>query len=51
MAEFILNNTKNASTSYILFELNYDYQPCISYEEDINPRSKWKLAKELSTKL
>ena len=51
MAEFTYNNTRNASTSHTLFELNYDYHPQVSYEEDINPRSQSKLADKLSAEL
>ena len=51
MAEFAYNNSKNASTSHTSFELNYKYHPYISYEEDLDPRSKSKTAEELSSKL
>ena len=51
MAKFAYNNTKNASTGYTPFELNCEYHSWVSYEEDINPRSKSKLAIELSVKL
>ncbi len=51
MAEFANNNTKNASTGYTPFELNYGYHPRISFKEDIDSRSRScstiKLAKEL----
>ena len=51
MAEFAYNNTKNASTGFTLFELNCGYHPRVSYKEDLDPRSKSKTAKELSSKL
>ena len=51
MAEFAYNNAKNASTGHTLFELNYEYYPQVSYKEDLNLRSKSKIAKDLSSKL
>ena len=51
MAEFAYNNAKNASTGHTLFELNCGYHPCVSYEEDLDPRSKLKTAEELSSEL
>ena len=51
MAEFAYNNTKNVSTDYTLFELNYSYHPRMSYEEDVDSRSQFKLADELSAEL
>ena len=51
MAEFVYNNAKNINTSHILFKLNCGYHPCVSYEKDLDPRSKSKSAKELSSKL
>ena len=51
MAEFAYNNAKNASTGHILFELNCGYHPRVSYEEDLDPRSKSKSAKEPSSEL
>ena len=50
MAEFAYNNAKNASTGYTPFELNCGYHPRVSYE-DLDPRSKSRTAKELSSKL
>ena len=51
MAEFIYNNTKNASIGHTYFQLNCGYQPRISIEEDVDCRLKSlfanKLAKEL----
>ena len=51
MTKFAYNNAKNTSTGHTLFELNCEYHPCLSYEEDIDPRSKSKLADELLAKL
>ena len=51
MAKFAYNNAKNASISHIPFKLNYGYHPSVSFEEDIDPRSRscsaYKLAEEL----
>ena len=51
MAEFAYNNAKNASTSHIFFELNCGYHSCVSYEKNLDSRSKSKIAEELSSKL
>ena len=51
MAKFAYNNAKIASTGHMLFELNYEYHPCVSYKKDIDSRSKSKLADELSAKI
>ena len=51
MAEFAYNNAKNASTGHTFFKLNCGYHPCVSYEEDINYRSRSKSANKLSTEL
>ena len=51
MAEFVYNNTKNASTGHTPFELNCGNHPCVSFEEDADPRSKSKSADELSAEL
>ena len=51
MAEFAYNNAKNASTGHTPFELNCGYHPCVSYKEDLDPRSKSKTAEELSSEL
>ena len=40
MAEFAYNNAKNASTGYILFELNYGYYPRTFYKKDLDLHSK-----------
>ena len=51
MAEFAYNNAKNASIGHIPFELNCGFHPRVSFEDNVNPRSRFcsanKLAKEL----
>ena len=51
MAEFAYNNIKNTSTGYTHFNFNCRYHPRISYEENLDPRSKSRTAEELSSKL
>ena len=51
MAEFAYNNLKNSNTGHMSFELNCGYHPCVFFEENTNPRSKSKLADELSVEL
>ena len=51
MAEFAYNNAKNASSGHMLFELNCGYHLRMSYKDDDNPRSKSKLADDLSAEL
>ena len=51
MAEFAYNNVKYASTGYMPFEPNCEYYPCVSYKEDVDPRSKSKATDELNEKL
>ena len=51
MAEFAYNNAKNVSTGHTLFELNCGYHLRMLYEEEVDPRSKFKLADELSAEL
>lgn len=51
IVEFVYNNIKNASTSYMLFELNYKYYFHILYKENLNPRSKSKTADKIAGKL
>ena len=50
MAEFAYNNAKSASTGHTPFELNCGYHSRMSYEEDIDPRSKSKSVYKLSAK-
>ena len=51
MTEFAYNNAKNASTGHTLFELNCGYHPRMSYEDDVNSCSRFKIADELSAEL
>ena len=51
VAEFAYNNAKNASIGYTFFKLNCGYHPRVSYEEDLDPRSKSRTAEELSSEL
>ena len=51
IAEFTYNNAKNASTCQTPFELNYGYHLLVSYEKDINSRSKCKSVDELLAEL
>ena len=51
MAEFAYNNSKNASTGYVPFELNCDYHSQMSYMEKVNPYSQSKSADEQSKDL
>ena len=51
MAEFAYNNAKNANTGYTPFEFNCRYYSSVSYKKDLDPRSKSRTAKELSSEL
>ena len=51
MAEFAYNNAKNTSIGHTPFELNCDYHPQMSYEEDVDSRSQSKLVDELLAEL
>ena len=51
MTKFADNNTKNASTGHLLFELNYGYYLSVSFEEDTDLCFQSKTATELLTKL
>ena len=51
MAEFVYNNSKNASTGHISFKLNYGYHFRMLYEEKVDPRSQSKSADKLSEQL
>ncbi len=51
MAEFAYNNTKNASTSHTLFELNCGYHSRASFKEDVDPCSKSRSANKIVEKL
>ena len=51
IAEFAYNNAKNTSTGYTLVELNFGFHPRVSYEEDVDPRSRSITADQLATEL
>ncbi len=51
MAEFAYNNAKNASTGHTPFKLNCGYNPRVSFEEDVDPRSRSRSANELAEEL
>ncbi len=51
MVEFTYNNAKNASTGHTPFELNCGYHPRVSFEEDVNPRSRYLSANELEEEM
>ncbi len=51
MAEFAYNNAKNASTGHTPFELNCGYHPRVSFEEDVDPRSRSRSTNELAEEL
>ena len=51
MAKFAYNNAKNLSTGHTPFELSCGYHPCISFEEDTNPRFQSKSVDKLSAEL
>ena len=51
MAEFAYNNAKNASTSHMLFKLNFDYHSCIFSKKNLNTRFKFKPADKQDSRL
>ena len=51
LVEFAYHNAKNASTGYILFELNCGFHPRISYKKDVDLCFKSKTADQLTTEL
>ncbi len=51
MAEFAYINAKNASTGHTFFELNCGYHRRVSFEEDVDPRSRSRSANELAEEL
>ena len=51
MAEFTYNNAKNASTSYMSFELNCGYHLRVFYKENLDLCLKSKTAEELFSEL
>ena len=50
-AEFAYSNAKNVNTGHTLFELNYGYHLCVSFEKDTNSHSQSKTADKLLAKL
>ena len=51
MTKFTYNNVKNTSTGHTFFKLNYSCHSRISYNENVDLRSKSKSAKKLSIEL
>ena len=51
MTKFAYNNAKYATIGYMPFELNCRYHLCISYKENVDPRSRSKAANELTEEL
>ncbi len=51
MAEFAYNNIKNANIGHTPFEFNCGYHPRVFFEEDVDPRSRSRLANELAEEL
>ena len=51
MAEFAYNNTKNASTGHMPFELNCDYHSQVFFKDNVVLHSKSCLANELAKNL
>ncbi len=51
MAEFAYNNAKNASTSHTPFKLNCGYYLRVSFEEDLDLRSRSRYADKLVEEL
>ena len=51
MAEFAYNNAKNTNMRYMPFKLNCGYYLYISYKDDIDPYSEFKVANKLTKKL
>ena len=51
IAEFAYNNAKHASMGHELFELNYRYYLHVSYKEDVDPYSRFKVADNLTKEI
>lgn len=51
IAKFAYNNTKNASTNHIPFDINCGYYLFVYYEKKIDPHFKSKSTDELSIEL
>ena len=50
ITKFAYNNTKNTSINHTSFKLNYKYQLCNFYKEDLDFYSKLKITKKLFSK-
>ncbi len=51
MTEFAYNNAKNTSTGHNPFKLNCSYHSRVSFEEDVDPRSRSRSANEQAEEL
>lgn len=51
MAEFIYYNTHNASTGHTPFKLYCGYHPKVSFDEDLDSRSKTRSTDKLAEEL
>lgn len=51
MAKFVYNIAKNASTILTLFGLNCTYYLRVSFEEDVDPRSRLRSTDKLAGEL
>ncbi len=51
IVEFAYNNTKNAGTGHTPFKLNCSYHSKVSFEEDVDPRSRSHSANKLAEEL
>lgn len=51
IAKSAYNNTKNISTDYLLFQLNYGYNPQVYFKKKVNYCSKVELAEILFSEL
>ena len=51
IAEFAYNNTKNASTSHTLYDINCGYYPKVLFKKDVDSYSKFRSANKLADEL
>ena len=51
MAEFAYNSTKNASTGYMPYELNWSYHPDVTFKDNVDLHSRSYSADELAKEL
>lgn len=51
MIKFAYNNTKNISTGYLFFKLNYNYYLYMSYEDEVNSYLRFYSINKLAKKL